>query len=181
MVSVLFVCTGNVHRSVLAERLLARHAPGLRVSSAGTEAVRGAGMDAATRSVLARFGATGPGFVSRQLTEELVAGSDLVLGLAREHREAAVRLCPSALRRCFTLREFVRLTGAVQPEPGAGAVAAAAAARGRLPVPAAGADDIADPWEQGYDVLRECAEDINAAVVEVAHRLSRPELPVRTG
>lgn len=40
---------------------------------------------------------------------QFVTEAALILGLAREHREAAVRLVPSAMRRCFTLKEFVRL------------------------------------------------------------------------
>jgi protein-tyrosine-phosphatase len=109
---VLFVCTGNVHRSVLAERLLtARVPPGaaLRAESAGTRARPRPGMEDTTRAVLEQLGGDGSGFTARPLTARLVTEAALVLGLAREHREAAVRLAPAALRRCFTLKEFVRL------------------------------------------------------------------------
>ncbi|MEU6220575.1 hypothetical protein ABZ845_24145 [Streptomyces sp. NPDC047022] len=112
MTRVLFVCTGNVHRSVLAERLLAARLPAgssVRAESAGTLAHLRPGMESGTRAVLERMGGSGHGFSARPLTERLVAEASLVLGLAREHREAAVRLAPSAMRRCFTLKEFVRL------------------------------------------------------------------------
>ncbi|MEU6650592.1 low molecular weight phosphatase family protein [Streptomyces sp. NPDC046900] len=112
MTRVLFVCTGNVHRSVFAERLLAARLPpgsAVRPESAGTEARPRPGMENSTRAVLERLGGDGSGFSARPLTALLVAEAALVLGLAREHREAAVRLAPSAMRRCFTLKEFVRL------------------------------------------------------------------------
>ncbi|MEU6068610.1 low molecular weight phosphatase family protein [Streptomyces sp. NPDC047082] len=112
MTRVLFVCTGNVHRSVLAERLLATKLPpgsAVRPESAGTEAWPRPGMDSSTRAVLEKLGGDGSGFEARPLTAQLVAGATLVLGLAGEHREAAVRLAPAAMRRCFTLKEFVRL------------------------------------------------------------------------
>ncbi|WP_329119636.1 arsenate reductase/protein-tyrosine-phosphatase family protein [Streptomyces sp. NBC_01465] len=153
--TVLFVCTGNMHRSVLAERLLAPKLPAARVRSAGTEADGRVGMDPATRSVLRQLGAEGGEFASRRLTAELVAGSDLVLGMEREHREAAVRLSPGSLRRCFTLKEFLRLDGDADRR---GAVA---------PVPPA-ADGIADPWGQSYDVLRACAEELDRLTADVA-------------
>ncbi|SDK50993.1 hypothetical protein [Streptomyces indicus] len=166
---VLFVCTGNVHRSVLAECLLARRAPELTVSSAGTEARHVTGMDAATRSVLIRFGGSAEGFASRPLTADLVAGADLVLGMEREHREAAVRLEPVAMRRCFTLKEFLRLARGLQGDPPAPPeiVARVAAERGRVLAPPARADGFEDPWAKGYDVLLACAAELDEAVEQL--------------
>ncbi|MEV0090181.1 hypothetical protein [Streptomyces sp. NPDC050738] len=158
--TVLFVCTGNMHRSVLAERLLAPKLPGARVHSAGTEADERVGMDPATRSVLRQLGGEGGEFTSRRLTAAMVAGADLVLGMEREHREAAVRLSPVSLRRCFTLKEFLRLGGDAGQR---GAVA---------PVPAS-VDGITDPWGQPYDVLQACAEDLDQLTGEVATLLTR--------
>ncbi|MFI6933879.1 low molecular weight phosphatase family protein [Streptomyces sp. NPDC050287] len=173
---VLFVCTGNVHRSALAERLLAARLPrgsALRPESAGTQAWPCPGMEDSTRAVLERLGGDGSGFVSRPLTAPLVLGSALVLGLAGEHREAAVRLAPSAMRRCFTLKEFVRLAGGEADGDGrrpdgagdfAAVVAAAAARRGHAaPVPAE-EDDVADPRGRSSAVLSECAHEIDDLV-----------------
>ncbi|MFE0510971.1 hypothetical protein, partial [Streptomyces sp. NPDC058964] len=138
MTRVLFVCTGNVHRSVLAERLLAaRLAPGsaVRPESAGTEAWPRPGMESSTRAVLEKLGGDGSGFAARPLTAQLVAGAALVLGLAGEHREAAVRLAPSAMRRCFTLKEFVRLAvgGSGEARGGETGGAGVATAHGGVP------------------------------------------------
>jgi protein-tyrosine phosphatase len=178
---VLFVCTGNVHRSALAERLLAARLPtgsAVRPESAGTEAWHRSGMENATRAVLEELGGDGSGFESRPLTDRLLAGAALVLGLAREHREAAVRLAPSAMRRCFTLKEFVRLAAEVPGGGGSGAVGgfdavvtAAASRRGvATPIPPA-EDDIADPWGMPRDVLYECAREIDGAVIRLAQLL----------
>ncbi|WP_225837938.1 low molecular weight phosphatase family protein [Streptomyces sp. NK08204] len=181
MTRVLFVCTGNVHRSVLAERLLAiRLPPGsaVRPESAGTEALPCSDMEASTRAVLEELGGDGSGFAARPLTAQLVTGAALVLGLAREHREAAVRLVPSALRRCFTLKEFVRLatggpggvrSGEFRVDSGrCAAVAVAAARRGTAaPVPSA-EDDIADPWGRPRHVLYACAREIDHEVSRLA-------------
>ncbi|MFI6492315.1 low molecular weight phosphatase family protein [Streptomyces sp. NPDC050564] len=195
MTRVLFVCTGNVHRSVLAERLLAARLPpgsAVRPESAGTEAWPRPGMESSTRAVLEKLGGDGSGFAARPLTAQLVVGAALVLGLGREHREAAVRLAPSAMRRCFTLKEFVRLAvggvdevrggeaggeGAATAHDGVpdgegrrvvdgfdGVVAAAAGRRGAAaPVPPA-EDDVADPWGRSHSVLYGCAREIDGAV-----------------
>ncbi|MFF7977803.1 low molecular weight phosphatase family protein [Streptomyces sp. NPDC007901] len=173
MTRILFVCTANVQRSVLAERLLAARLPpgsALLPESAGTQAWHRSPLEDSVRAVLAEFGGDGSGFASRPLTARLVDDAALVLGLAREHREAAVRLAPSAMRRCFTLKEFVRLadgdgeTGA-RGTRGFGAVLAAATARrGAVsPVPPA-EDDIADPWSGSPRELRACALEIDRVV-----------------
>ncbi|MEU4359760.1 low molecular weight phosphatase family protein [Streptomyces virginiae] len=186
MTCVLFVCTGNVHRSVLAERLLASKLPSgsaVRPESAGTEAWPRPGMESSTRAVLEKRGGDGSGFAARPLTAQLVVGAALVLGLAIEHREAAVRLAPSAMRRCFTLKEFVRLAAGGVRGGGVGRegprdvdgfdvlVAAAAGRRGAAaPVPPA-EDDVADPWGRPYPALYECAREIDGAVSTLARLL----------
>jgi protein-tyrosine phosphatase len=64
-----------------------------------------------TRDVLIRRGfneSSVSRFRSQQLTDDLVRGADLVLGMAREHvREVIVRV-PEAWERTFTLKELVR-------------------------------------------------------------------------
>ncbi|OAH09603.1 arsenate reductase/protein-tyrosine-phosphatase family protein [Streptomyces jeddahensis] len=167
MTRVLFVCTGNVHRSALAERLMAaRLAPGspVRPESAGTGARHRSGMDPATRRVLEELGGDGAGFASRPLTEERVGEAGLVLGLAREHREAAVRISPLAMRRCFTLKEFVRLADGATGD----VVAEAAARRGLLGAVPGPEDDVEDPWAQPIGVLRACAHEIDTLVTRLA-------------
>ena len=86
--SVLFVCTGNIFRSVTAEYALkARLGP-------GTSCVIGsAGIDAKPQSmhawVQARFLEKGVDLtthVPRQLTKELIEAADLVIAMGRNHQ-----------------------------------------------------------------------------------------------
>jgi protein-tyrosine phosphatase len=86
--SVLFVCTGNIFRSVTAEYALkARLGPGTSCS------VSSAGIDAKPQSVhdwvqtrLREKGADPTGHVQRQLTRELVGAADLVIAMGRDHQ-----------------------------------------------------------------------------------------------
>lgn len=115
----LFVCTGNICRSALAERLtLAALGPGspILVSSAGTRALPGRPMAERAREELLRLGGDPAGFASRPLTPAEVAGADLVLTASSEHRAEAVALHPLAARHVFTIAEFGALAHAVPQE-----------------------------------------------------------------
>lgn len=173
------VCTGNLYRSPLAECLLRERLAAARetihVSSAGSEAVPGTPMAATAASLVAGRGGDPSGMVARRLTAGLVESSDLVLGAATEHREAAVRLSPvRALSRAFSLREFARLVraedaaGVVDPAARfAALVEGAAARRGSAPADAAD-DDVADPLGASPAELRECMTRIEESVERIA-------------
>ena len=85
--SVLFVCTGNIFRSVTAEYAL-KASLGL-----GTCIVGSAGIDAKAQSMhawvqdrLSEKGADPATHVPRQLTKELVEAADLVIAMGRNHQ-----------------------------------------------------------------------------------------------
>ncbi|MFD5841241.1 arsenate reductase/protein-tyrosine-phosphatase family protein [Streptomyces chartreusis] len=167
--AVLFVCTGNLHRSPVAERLLAAVLPesGFRVRSAGTGA-RPAPLDHVTSTILTELGGDARDFTARPLEAHHVERADLVLGLERCHREAAVRLHPLALRRCFTLREFVRLSAGTRAATPGEAVRLAASRRGEMPPVPGEPDGIADPHGALPHVHRARALEVRAAVLRLA-------------
>jgi protein-tyrosine-phosphatase len=117
--TVLLVCTGNICRSALAERLgrayldevLGDDAATIRLVSAGTQAVVGSAMHPHSDLVLRGLGAAAGDFRARQLTEALAAEADLTLTMTRAHRGDVLRLAPRALARTFTLREAADLLG----------------------------------------------------------------------
>lgn len=106
----LFVCTGNICRSPMAERLAEAEAKRLRipnftVSSAGTQAVIGHPIHQNAERVLQNFGADISDFAARQLTPKIATEADLVLTMTRTHRDAVVEIAPRQLRRTFMLTE----------------------------------------------------------------------------
>lgn len=94
--SVLVVCVGNICRSPVGERLLARARPGLRVESAGINALVGHAADATTAEVAAAHGLSLDGHVARQLTSDLASQFDLILTLEKGHRRVVGQIAPAA-------------------------------------------------------------------------------------
>ncbi|MGA2383436.1 MAG: low molecular weight protein arginine phosphatase [Gemmatimonadales bacterium] len=94
---VLFVCTGNICRSPMAEaiarRLLEqRGVEGVQVASAGTAAWDGSPASEGAYLVTLERGLDVSAHRARQLTTDLVAGADLVLGMSAHHVERAEAL-----------------------------------------------------------------------------------------
>ncbi|MHA7282228.1 arsenate reductase/protein-tyrosine-phosphatase family protein [Arthrobacter sp. TMS2-4] len=119
---ILAVCTGNICRSPMVERLLqanlARIAPGeFDVSSAGTGALVGNPVDPQVAGFVRIFGADSQNFAARQLDSSILDGKDLVLTLTRAHRGRVIEMNPSLLRKTFTLREFSRLLSPLDGDP----------------------------------------------------------------
>jgi len=98
---VLCVCTGNICRSPLAEGLLKRAAPSLTVSSAGIAAVVGGGMPAAAAHIAEREALSLEDHQGRQLTQELLRTSDLVLVMEAGQKRWITSQFPESSGRIF--------------------------------------------------------------------------------
>jgi protein-tyrosine phosphatase len=178
---ILHVCTGNICRSPIAERLtragleqrLGAVTEDFLVESAGTWGHSGSPMEPHALTVLSSFGVDGHDFRARELVAEHVVGADLVLGATREHRAAAVVLHPRAASRTFTLREFARLVSAVDPaqlvatdpvERARELVKAAAGRRGLVPPDTPRDDDLADPYQGPERGFALCGDLVQASL-----------------
>src|SRR6478736_2627583 len=113
-VRILTVCTGNICRSPVAERLLQagmdQVQPGaFVVRSAGTRAMVGDPIQPSSADIIRTYGGTPDGFAARQLTPRILKESDLVLAMTAKHRGDVMQMDASLLKRTFTLREFARM------------------------------------------------------------------------
>ena len=190
---VLAICSGNICRSPAAELLLRDRLGQLAVSSAGTIGVVGHPVEPAMARLLLADGLPPEpiaAFAARRLSEAEVASADLVLGMAAEHRSAAVQAHPQALRRSFTLVEFSALVAALPTSVTAALTAALTATaypsgRARLQALVTAADDlrrsrrvplpadldVADPYGRGEAAYRQAYAAIRAALGPVVSAL----------
>ncbi|MDI6785881.1 MAG: low molecular weight protein arginine phosphatase [bacterium] len=110
--SILFVCTGNTCRSVIAEytfKEIIRNSDlsDFNISSAGIAALIGVGLLENTKKVLERNNIPIKSHSPTQIEENLIDKSDLILTMARFHKE---RLCfdyPNSSNRIYLLGEYV--------------------------------------------------------------------------
>jgi protein-tyrosine phosphatase len=188
--TVLHVCMGNICRSPMAERLLARQVREivgdagealLHSHSAGTGGWHaGEAMNPpAARQVRAR-GGDDSGFAARRLRSEHIDAADLVLTATADQSLYVTALRPDAAARTFVLGEFGRLLAAVDlsglpavaPTPqavyarGVALVAAVDDLRGQKP--SLPGDDLDDPWGRGDQTFTRVADEIERTIRPLA-------------
>lgn len=113
---VLFVCTGNICRSPMAEYYAKRHFKSLglnvRVESAG---FLRSGVEASSQGlqVLGEHGLDGGAHRSRQLTPEMIRSAWRIYTMELRHRDGIVDLAPNAEGKTFVLGEAAGMPGDV--------------------------------------------------------------------
>ena len=153
---VLFVCTGNATRSVIAAALVRRDRPAWTVDSAGTWAIPGLPSSRRTLAALESVGVSAPGHRSTTLTPDHLAAADLVVGFEAEHVRHVRRMSPEGAERVATLPRLL-----VPDWPGVSLAAEDPRAWAEVDDPAGGDVD---------DFVR-CARDIDAQIAQLLPRL----------
>ncbi|MCX5665796.1 MAG: low molecular weight protein arginine phosphatase, partial [Candidatus Omnitrophica bacterium] len=111
---ILFVCTGNSCRSIMAEALMKDALKGLgkndiRVNSAGVSAIDGFHPTRETIEAMKRERIDVSGFRSKALTDEMIMDSDLILVMAAHHMDDIIKRVPEARSKTHILKQYGRI------------------------------------------------------------------------
>ncbi len=153
---VLFVCTGNICRSPMAEGLFRRLLGSrgeITVASAGLHAVRGQPPSLFAVEVLRNEGVDISAIRSQPLTATLIERATHIFAMTGAHLEGIHMLYPHAGEKTYLLREFEETGNTVWR-------------------------DVPDPIGSGRDVYVTCAATIKNALPSVLAFVEESQLPV---
>lgn len=153
MKTFLFICTGNICRSPMAEGLF-RHATqgrgDYRAISAGLGAANGQPPSAYSVQAMREIGVDISRQRSQMLTAEMARQADYILGMTHGHVDSILLMYPQAAEKTFLLREFDDTLETFEK-------------------------DISDPIGGSYDVYVHCRDQIEQGIASLLRFVEQGE------
>lgn len=113
--SILVICTGNICRSPIAERILRNALPDKQVDSAGVGALVDKPADASAIRIAEKYGVSLEGHLGTQFTSSLGRKYQLILVMEQQHIEQISNIAPEARGKTMLLGHW--LGGREVPDP----------------------------------------------------------------
>jgi len=153
MKTFLFICTGNICRSPMAEALF-RHATNgrtdYRAISAGLGAIDGQPPSVYSVQAMKEIGVDIARQRSHMLTAQMVKEADYILGMTHSHVDTVTLLYPQAVEKTFLLREFDDTLDTFEK-------------------------DISDPIGGSYEVYLNCRDQIEQGIASLVRFIEQGE------
>lgn len=148
--NILFVCSANRSRSIIAEYLFntlirntVLHEKGIKAYSAGVnKGWEGKNITEETRTVLSEMGIDPEGRKSKHIDKALVDWADIVLTMEIKQKHYITNLFPDEHSKVFLISEFVGEEGEVD-----------------------------NPYQRGIEVYRLCAEQLGRLVTLILKKI----------
>jgi len=167
---ILFLCTGNATRSVIAAAALQRALPTVAIEGAGTLSIEGLPLGWRTRAALEAVDLDVDRHRSRQVTGGDLDRATLVVGLAPEHVAWVRREHPPAASRTATLKRLCRDLPGLD-----GDLEQRLAALDLSTVALEPWEEVADPAGREVEEFVACAHEITSLVNQLAPILAAAE------
>lgn len=106
--SILVVCTGNICRSPIGERLLRKALPNKKIDSAGTGAMVGHAADNSAIAIAEKHGLSLKDHKGQQFTSSLGRKYDLILVMEKSHLESISRIAPEARGKIMLFGHWIQ-------------------------------------------------------------------------
>src|SRR6478609_67581 len=153
MKTFLFICTGNICRSPMAEALFRSATNGrtdYRAISAGLGAIDGQPPSTYSVQAMKEIGVDISKQRSRMLTAEMVKQADYILGMTHSHVDTVMLLYPQAAEKTFLLREFDDTLDPFEK-------------------------DISDPIGGSYEIYLNCRDQIEQGIASLVRFIEQGE------